>query len=418
MTYHKLIKLSVFVMLLFFIGTVQAQTNSTARSMGLARAYTAIARGVAAPIWNPANLAMPDRPPVSIQLVGAGFHVGNVTFSKSMYDRYNGKYLTSSDVNEILAKVPDDGFKLYVDTDVQAIGVTIGSFALTVTGMANSNLSLSKDYLRILLEGIYAGRTYNIGNNYGGAFGYSSVTASYAFPIAVPVVEKLYVGANVSYLRGLGYAEVVESHGQIYHGGYEINGEGRVRARYAQGGAGFATDFGLAAQYQDWQFGLMLKNAAARINWKSKPEEFEAHFYTEQAITVENSADDDSVLKSEDTTRAISAFSTSLPAELRIGAARKWHSLLIAADYHQGFAHRPGVSTKPYVALSSEWQGVGFFPLRLGVGIGGEHGVLLATGFGMKLGFFRLDYGVCFYGGLLPNKASSLGMALSTYMSF
>jgi len=418
MTNYKLTRLFGVLLLLFLLTTVQAQTNSTARSLGLAHAYTAVARGVAAPIWNPANLALPDRPPVSIQLVGAGCRVGNVTFSKSTYDRYNGKYLTTSDVNDILAKVPDDGFKLYVDTDVQAIGLTIGPFALTVSGVANSNLSLSKDYLRILLEGIYAGRTYHIGNNYGSAFGYSSVTASYAFPISVPVMEKLYIGTNVSYLLGLGYAEIVDSYGQFYHGGYEVNGEGRLRARYAQGGAGFAADFGLATQYHGWQFGVMLKNAVARINWKSKPEEFEAHFYTEQAITVENSADDDSVLKSEDTTRAISAFSTSLPAELRIGAAHKWHSFLVAADYHQGFSHRPGVSPKPYVALSTEWQGIGFFPLRLGIGIGGEHGALLATGFGMKLGFFRLDYGICFYGGLLPSKASSLGMALSTYLSF
>jgi len=387
----------------------------------MAQAYTAVARGVAAPIWNPANLALPDRPSVSVQLVGAGFRAGNLTLSKSMYDEYNGKYLSSTDVDNILSQIPNDGFKLIADSDVQVLGFSVGSFALTFSGSAASNLSVSKDYLRILLEGIYIDENYNIGDNLGEAIGYSSISASYAFPIYLPVLNQIYFGTNVNYLIGLGYAEVLESYGQLHHGGWEVNGEGRVRARYAQGGAGFAFDFGIATIKNGWNIGIMFKNAISKMNWTTKPEEFEAHFFTERGITIENASDEDSldsILKTSDETREIASFSNSLPAQMRFGIAKKMQSFLVAMDYHQGFARRPGISTKPYVALSTEWQGIGFFPLRLGLGFGGDHGILMATGFGFKLGFFRLDYGISFLGSIRPSGANSLGMGISTSFRF
>lgn len=409
------------ICLLFFVPALSAQTNSNARSLSMARAFTAVARGVDAVIWNPANLAMPGRPPVSFMLAGAGFQIGNMTFSKSTYDKYNGKYLTNADVSDILAEVPEDGFKLVADSDIRAIGFSIGPFAITTNAVAVSDLSLSKDYMRILLEGIQTDKSYNIGNNSGEAIGYSSVTASFAVPVSFPFFRRIYLGANVSYLIGLGYAEVMESYGNLYHSGWEVSGDGHFKTRYAQGGAGFAFDLGLATIKNGWHFGLMLRNAASNVKWTSKPEEFEAQFYTVNGLNMDNSSDEDSLdayLQTEDSKREIAAFSTSLPAEIRIGAAKKWRSFLLAMDYHQGFSHRPGISKKPYLAMSTEWQGIGFFPMRLGLGFGGDYGSALATGFGFKLGFFRLDYGISFNGALTPGKANALGMGLSTYFSF
>ncbi len=412
---------SLSICLSLLIPSLRAQTNSNARSLSMARAFTAVARGVDAVIWNPANLAMPERPPVSFMLAGAGFQIGNMTFSKSSYDKYNGKYLTDTDVADILSEVPEDGFKLIADSDVRAIGFSIGPFAITTNAVAVSDLSLSKDYMRILLEGIQINKNYDIGNNSGEAIGYSSITASYAVPVSFPFFRRIYIGTNVSYLIGLGYAEVMESYGNLYNSGWEVSGSGGVKARYAQGGAGFAVDLGLATIKNGWYFGLMLRNATSNIKWKSKPEEFEAQFYTVNGLNADNSSDEDSLdayLQTEDGKREIAAFSTSLPAEIRFGAAKKWRSFLLAVDYQQGFSHRPGISKKPYLAMSTEWQGIGFFPMRLGLGFGGDYGLVLATGFGFKLGFFRLDYGISFNGALTPGKANALGMGLSTYFSF
>ena len=311
---------SLSICLSLLIPSLRAQTNSNARSLSMARAFTAVARCVDAVIWNPANLAMPERPPVSFMLAGAGFQIGNMTFSKSSYDKYNGKYLTDTDVADILSEVPEDGFKLIADSDVRAIGFSMGPFAITTNAVAVSDLSLSKDYMRILLEGIQINKNYDIGNNSGEAIGYSSITASYAVPVSFPFFRRIYIGTNVSYLIGLGYAEVMESYGNLYNSGWEVSGSGGVKARYAQGGAGFAVDLGLATIKNGWYFGLMLRNATSNIKWKSKPEEFEAQFYTVNGLNADNSSDEDSLdayLQTEDGKREIAAFSTSLRSEER-----------------------------------------------------------------------------------------------------
>ncbi len=401
------------LLVLFFVNSATGQTYSHARSLGMAHAYTAVARGVAAPIWNPANLAFRDRPGFNLNLVGAGMLLGNSSFSKSQYDAYVGKYLSPDEVQNILASVPEEGFKLYLDSGVQAIGFAIGAFALTASATGASDLKISKDYLRLVLEGIRWEQSYDIGENSGEAFAYSSITASFAFPI----LDQIYLGTNASYIIGFGHSNVVESSGQFYNG-FESYGDGSVKVRYAQGGSGYSADFGLASARGKWNFGVFLHNAMSKINWEKDTEQFEAFFYTEGSVNVENSADEDSLITHGDETTGIDPFSTTLPKEIRAGLSRKGKNFLLAIDLHQGFSDRPGVSKKPYLGVGTEWQGMRFLPLRLGLGVGGNTGMLMAWGFGLKLGFFRLDFGMNMSGLLSPSRSKALGMAASTSLSF
>jgi len=413
---HKI--LWAFGVLFLLPGLARSQTYASARSIGMAGAYTAVARGVWAPLWNPANLALPGHPSFSLNVVGAGFRLGNSSFSKSTYDRYNGKYLSSEDVKTLLSEVPEDGLKLYLNTDISAVGFSIGRFALTAGGAVVSNLSIAKDYLRIVLQGMEFETSYNIGDNSGEAIGYSNITASYAFPLPVPpFLNSLYMGVSAKYLIGLGYSGIVESSGEFYNG-WESHGSGHVVARYAQGGAGFAFDVGLASQLKGWTVGMAVMNLAASIKWSVRPEEFEAQFYTIHPLTVENAAKEDSVIAHEENTRPTKAFRTALPAELKLGAARNWRSFVLSVSYRQGFSAGLGVPRNPYFAFGTEWQGLRVLPLRLGVGIGGDHGAVFASGFGIRLGFFRMDYGIRFNGAFAPSKAKALVMGLSTYLQF
>jgi len=393
-----------------------AQTFSNARAVGLAGAYTALARGVWAPKWNPANLGLRGNPRFGLNLVGAGMLLGNSSFSKSTYDQYNGKYLSPEDIQNLIDAVPEgDGLHIYVDTDIQALAFSLGRIALSVDMVAASDVKIARDYLRIALEGIGFDQSYNIGDNAGEAIAYSSVKLSMAFPLPLPGRTRL--GLNLKYLIGLGVAQIVESYGEFYNG-WESYGEGRVRARYAQGGAGFAYDLGLAAQAGRWYLSAAWLNLGARIRWSVEPQEYEVSFHTVKPFTVENSADEDSLIASEEYSRNIDAFTTAIPGVMRLGIARTWGAFVFSVDYHQGFSQRAGVSTRPYFALGCEWNGLRVLPLRVGVGFGGRHGSLLAMGFGIRLGFFHLDYGVSFPGALTPAKAKAVSMALATYLHF
>ncbi len=392
----------------------QAQNYASARSLGMGQVYTAVARGIEAPLWNPANLGLKDKPSFSFSLIGVGLQIGNSSFTKKQYDAYVGQYLSATDIQNILSTVPASGLRLDLDSDVQAVGFAVGSFAVTTSATAASNLHISKDYLRLFLEGVKWNESYDIGGNAGEAYGYTSITTSFAFPIG-----GLYFGANLNYLIGLGYSNVVESEGTFYNG-FESRGDGRVIVRYAQGGSGFSSDLGFAGVRGKWTIGISLKNAFSNLKWDKETEQFEAYFYTDGVINVENSVDRDadSVLVHGDQTVAIDPFSTSLPSELQVGFARQGNNFLVAFDYRQGFTDRPGVSTKPYFGFGTEWKGIGFFPLRFGFGLGGRNGILVSTGFSLKLWFLHIDYGVSISGGLVPSRAKAIGAALSTSLVF
>ncbi len=78
----KFNKITIFVLFYAMSWTVssEAQNYANARSLGMGQMYTAVARGLAAPLWNPANLALNDRPPFALGLVGAGLNVRNNSF--------------------------------------------------------------------------------------------------------------------------------------------------------------------------------------------------------------------------------------------------------------------------------------------------------------------------------------------------
>jgi len=410
---------SVILLLIFVVSMVKAQGYSDARSLGMARAYTALARGVDAPLWNPANLKLPTSKKFSLQLFSLGLRFGNSSFSKHSYDIYNGKYLTSSDFQDILDAIPDDGFRLFLDTEIcPPFGFAYGPVALTFSGVVASDVRLCKDYFD-LPDGWEENHRYDLGNNnHAEAWGYSTATISWAHVVKLPKIQKIILGANFHYILGLGYGKVLRSWGTFYSGEYADFTEGGIKARMAQGGTGFAMDFGVAREYHNWTFSLAFSNLISHITWKRKPQEFEAYFYSTEVLTVYSIAENDSIIESDESTKDISSFSTKLPVELRLGAATTWKEILISLDYHQGFRERPGVTTRPYLAVGSEFSYIGFLPLRLGLGFGGDHKILSALGFGLKLGFFHFDYGINFNGALWPTHAKALSMAVSSSLRF
>ncbi|GBD92546.1 hypothetical protein BMS3Abin05_00118 [bacterium BMS3Abin05] len=400
-----------------FSEPASAQGLIQGRSLGMANAFTSIARGVYAPGWNPANLALDGNPGFDFNLVGVGIRVGNSTLSKHFYDLYNGKTLNEKDKSDILNRVPDNGLRFLMDTQLQALGVAYKSFAFTVSGFAGTNIAIDKDYLDIVLHGIDMNRKYSLGDNQGGSLSYSKIAFSAAHRFSVPFVDFVAVGVNAGYLVGIGVAEIRQMQAEFYNS-YDGYADGKLLARYALLGRGFSLDLGVATVYKNWNVGLAVSNMLGSIKWTG---ERKAHWESFRTLvnlnvfSVSQTSDGDSIVQRDSSDYTPPPFSTRLPVEMRIGASRTWRSFLFAVDYHQGFANRPGVSPKPYLAVGGEWHGIGFLPLRFGLGLGGYYGISPAMGFGLHAGFFKFDLGWMFRGGLLPSyaKGVSLGMNLN-----
>ena len=387
--------------------SVEAQTGeSNARSVGMGGAYTALARGIEAPSWNPANLGLPGRHIYRLNLVSLGVGIHNNSFSKSFYERYNGQHLTEQDKQDILAAIPDYGLEGDVDAEIQAMGLNIGRFALTSSGISASNFIIPKDLADIALNGNEVGRQYDIDATNGEGWAVSSFAVSTAFRMNMPLFREFSVGASAKYLRGLAYGKVVEARTSVLTDIDGLHTSGRVVIDRSFGGNGYAIDLGVAGTLNDsWSMSLGFSNLFNHVNWSRETKRytyaFNADSLTVQGISASNI---DSIFVDSEETIDIDPFSSTLPAQLRFGLARTSKRLTFAVDYSQGFKKAPGVSTKPQLAFGSEVRLIHFLPLRTGFSVGGRNGFSSSAGFAFDFSEFSWDFAIASRGGMFNSK--------------
>lgn len=403
-------QVNYFMVLVFALGLFtesQAQRGvSNARSVAMGGAYTALARGVESPTWNPANLGLKSNKVYRFNLLSFGLGVHNNSFSKKQYDLYNGAYLTEQDKVNILKTIPDDGLAFDINSEIQAMGLSIGSFALTGSGYAVSNFSLSKDIADILLNGNDFNRTYDIGNSSGEGYGISSFALSKAFSFPLKAFNQFSVGLSAKYLMGFAYGNVKEATSTFTTNIDGVHGTGRLVLDHAFGGSGFGFDFGAAAKLnKDLTASFGLSNVFGKINWSNQTERT-TFTYSVDSLSVEKAgdADLDSVIINDEETVDIDGFSTNLPKQMRLGLSHSSKKITLAFDYTQGLSAGPGVSTKPRLAFGSELKYLSFLPLRAGISFGGENGVSTGVGFGLDLGLFSWNFAVASRDGALGGK--------------
>src|SRR5258705_1663236 len=90
---HTMRRVSLAAVILSSVGgAASAQLpNASSAAFGMAGNFTAVARGFEAVAWNPANLAMPGRPGLSIGLGMAGGSVGLAPVDFTMLHEFSGR---------------------------------------------------------------------------------------------------------------------------------------------------------------------------------------------------------------------------------------------------------------------------------------------------------------------------------------
>ena len=411
--------LIVFLCLLL-TGTsgVFAQTN--ARAMGMGLAYTAVARGVYAPAWNPANLGLPDNPKSSFCFFSISAGLGNNAFTKQLYDKFfvegadenNKIYWSSSDVNSLLSYIPDKGFLGYALTNVQLLSFSVGRFAFSIRAFGSMFSRLNKEYFEIPLIGNKMNTIYNMNKTKAAGMGIGIVSFSYGHPVNVDFAKAFSVGASFKMLYGLGYANTDKASAIFETAPYGFNVHGAYEATVAAGGLGWGFDIGTAMKLNDkWDFSLSMSNALSNISWQDPKKEV-GYFKGDSLYVI--SFDDSEEIGIEDSSWSIDKdkFSRGVPSVIRFGAAYREDGFLISADYIQAFTESAFYSTSPRFLLGTEWSGIGFLPLRKGVGVGGRLGTTLSFGFGLHLGSFKFDVGIMNRGFLNPNTSKGFNVAV------
>jgi len=409
---------AAWVGLIVLIAAAQtlAGGQSSARSMAMGGAYLSLASGVDAARYNPANLGLAGYRQTRLEVVGLGVNVSNNAISLSDYNRYTGAILTDADKRELLDKIPSDGLNLIAEVEASALSLSKGPFVLSVTGVGVADVNLSKDIVELVFNGNSFNQEIELTGSYSDAVAYVQTGLSYGRQIAVIGKRKLAAGATIKYVRGIAVEELSELEGGLNTLETGFTGEGRMIARTATGGSGFALDIGAALELnRDYTVGLAIKNFLSNVSWNNDTEEH-GYLFSFDTMTVDNMEDD--YVVSEDYTKEIGGFSTKLPATMTVGLANVTGKLLWAVDWQQGFHTGSGASTRPRLAAGLEWRKIGFLPLRTGFALGGNRGSTFSFGSGLHLSAFRLDVAAQTGSSLSPYSTRGVNFALATGLVF
>jgi len=398
-------------------GCVYASGWDNARSIAMAGSYTAVARGYEAIGINPANLALTEDRGNSLQFFGVGTMINNNAFSLSDYNRYNGAYLTDADKRDILSKIPDDGLRFRGNTAASALSFSIGQLAISTSVEASGSGELSKDIVELAFFGNKIGQTVDISSSDGEALAHLDLNVAYGRKVMSHPWGDISAGLNVKYMYGLAYFDVDDVQASAVTQTDGIDSDGSVTVRSAMGGSGFGLDVGAAATYlNSWVFSAGIRNLVSTISWSRDAEE-KIYTYRVESLTAET-ADADSTVVSDETTRDIGSFSTSLAPQLNFGAAHEIGKFLVASDLKFGLRDIAGVSTTPEISLGTECHYINFMPIRAGIGLGGINGTSLGLGAGLRFSAFSFDFAWASSGTMTPSMGKGASLAISSGLQF
>lgn len=397
------------------LATDTAFAQGSVRSWAMGGTGVATARGLDAVSYNPANLAFSDG--FSMGLAAAAIDVHNNAISLDRYNEITGSHLDTAAKEQLLGDIPDAGFKLDGDVQASVFGLQTGSFALTFNAIGAGSGNLDKDYFDLVLFGNQLGESVDFSSTEGEGYALGSAALSYGGVLKTGEQSRLSYGLSAKYLYGVYEMHVEDAYGSVTTGMEEIAGEAFVSTISSEGGQGYGLDLGFALQApKGWTLGLSMENIYSNMTWDQNVQYSE---YRVDASGINAMNDDlDNAVANTDTTYTGESYSTTLPAELRFGAANRFGPFDVAFDYVQGFENRGMSSTTPRFHLGTEWWLTGMIQPRFGLSVGGVAGTGASAGLGLKLGFWRIDLAAVSRGGLDPNKTKGVAFAMGTSLVF
>jgi len=393
----------------------------TARAVGMSGAYSALARGVHAPDWNPANLGLPDNPKFSFTVFSIGADVENNSFTQDLYNRYaTDEYWDSNEIKDLLSLIPDDGLNANAAASLRLLSFSAGRFAFTMGVDAGCNVRLDKTFFELPLQGNTINTVYDFDNTKANSLGIALLSFSYAHPIEVSFAESFALGGTFHY-NGGGYAKSEKAEVSFSTMDYGMDIHADYQGRIGLSQKGWGLDFGAAGQVnKKWTASLCLTNLVSSMQWDKKVQDAMGYVRGDSLdifdITEEDNKDGKDVLEDSSWTVDGQPFKTRLPVVVRAGCAYQDGPVVLTVDYVQGFEESAWTSAKPRLAFGTEWRGLKWLPLRMGVALGGKTGFGTSLGFGLHPGAFYLDFGIFNRGFILPK--TSKGVALAFEMGF
>lgn len=394
-------------------GAAVAQVgNPLPQAMGMGDSYTALARGFAAPAWNPAGLGMPDNPPVSFAAFPFRFNAGLTPIATGDLARYDGQFVPRAVRIEWLDAIDrEGGEKGIVGADLTYLAMSIGNFAFSASSSARGRVNMAPDVAEIFFFG-NAGLTgvpgdHTLEGSSVDAAGTTSLAVSAALPLSVtlgPLPDQhLSVGATLTYTVGnflvLGHENqstfqssplTVDVRFPMVHTPLPDGSAGRTLGDVINNGAGIGLDLGAAWQGGVFAAGLVIRNLFNTFDWDPEALRFRdgtGIWSADTAYTSFEARDiGDAPPELLDRIGRLYTFSPVLVAGM---AARAMPNLTVSGDIRHALEDNLDVGVRSHVGLGAELEAMPMIPLRAGLAwISG--GYRVSGGLGVRLGAFQL----------------------------
>lgn len=386
--------------------------NPLAQAVGMGGNYTALARGIGAPAWNPAGLGMPDNPGLSFTILPFGFVAGLGPVAVSDLAQYDGELIPREQRQEWLdAITAEGGEKGNFGTDVTFAALSLGRVALSATNSTRGRVNMAPDVAEVFFFG-NAGLTGDPGDyTLAGSTFDVSATTTFAASLGAPVTlalgplpdQHFALGATVKYTVGnflvMGQESgsslrstpiSVEVEFPVIHTALPDSTSGHGLSDLNNGG-GFGVDVGAAWQAGIFSAGVVVKNLLNTFEWDPDALQFRHGTATWNADTSYSSFEELPIGEAPGELRErIDDLYTFSPVLSAGAAVRVLPFLTLTGDVRHALEDNLDVGVRNHVGVGGELTILPFLPVRAGVSLV-SGGYQLAGGLGLKLGPVQLS---------------------------
>jgi len=473
------IHLIKYVLLFSFIISVEglAQYGSIgsvdARSMGLAKTYTAVTKGVHSIGLNPANLIMEDTikfqiatvlPLPTLSAIG-GSDVLSLNDINYFFGGSNGKsrYLNETD-KQRLNNVFNNGGFLFTNASAQILSIgfipdkKIGAFGFSISDYSGGKVGVPSALIDLVLNGNPVDKVFDLSETQAHFWWIRNYSISFARKfndLDIGIFKNLIAGISLKLVHGYAYGSTEKVNVDFFTSStHELSSNTDFSAatsfsdnfgvKYsfdsldhdshfelfpAPAGTGFGMDLGFSFKLLNNALISAAITDIGSLTWRKNT----ARFTNNESLFLDDITDqgklDSLVNKFKATSEPAGEFTTGLATAFRFGVALFVSEfdddnfpghLLLAADYNQGFNNLPGNSTSPRYSFGIEWGIVDFLPfIRTGVEYSKVEGFNWAFGIGFVTSLLEVHLATnSVQTTFFPHSYSNISLSLSSRWKF
>lgn len=245
--------------------------SPAAAAAGMGGNYTAVARGFAAPAWNPALLAVSGRPAYSVAVLTGHAALGMNPVSGLELLRNANEPVSSAKRSEWLQQIEAaDGQSGIGGADVTYLAFSTGAFALQVSTQLEGRIRASPDLARLALDPASVGDPSQLDVSGSGLdfFATSTVAASYGIRVSSGRASlgqtELTLGGTLKYT--LGHYLLTGRHVLGADDPFPVIRSDTSLSGPSSGG-GVGLDVGAALRSGMWTASFTVRNVIAGFSW-------------------------------------------------------------------------------------------------------------------------------------------------------